>query len=143
MRIKVDKKKCSGCHMCEMVCSLFHLGTVNTEKSAIRIQKDDLNTSLNRPFVCRQCKEMKCLDGEDAMEGAEEKLKAYIRNVAETLERNPYLPRIMMREFASGDVISRKSWQRTWQIFWASFWECLKKVWKRMSSLKQIFLLYR
>jgi hypothetical protein len=34
--------------------------------------------------------------------GPEEKLRAYIRNFAEILEGNPYLPRIMMREFASG-----------------------------------------
>ncbi len=47
-----------------MVCSLFHLGIINIEKSAIHIQKDDLNSSLNTPVLCRQCKEMKCLKGE-------------------------------------------------------------------------------
>jgi carbon-monoxide dehydrogenase iron sulfur subunit len=66
MRIKVDKKKCSGCQLCEMVCSLFHTGVINTEKSAIRIQRDDVKTSMNVPIVCRQCKEMKCLEGEQA-----------------------------------------------------------------------------
>ena len=40
--------------------------SINIEKSAIRIQKDDLDTSLNTPTVCRQCKEMKCLAGEEA-----------------------------------------------------------------------------
>lgn len=74
MRIKVDRKKCSGCHLCEIVCSLYHNGAVNTEKSAIRIQKDDLDSSLNKPVVCRQCKEMKCLDGE-LVNGAVEKRK--------------------------------------------------------------------
>ena len=74
MRIKVSKKKCSGCHLCEMVCSLSHFGAVNTEKSAIRIQKDDLQTSMNVPLVCRQCKEMICLKNEDVNE-AEEKEK--------------------------------------------------------------------
>ena len=71
MKIKVDKKKCSGCHLCEMVCSLFHLGAINTEKSAIRVQKDDLDTSLNVPVLCLQCKEMKCLDSEEVVEGLE------------------------------------------------------------------------
>lgn len=61
MKIKVNQAKCSGCHLCETVCSLFHLGTINTEKAAIRIHKDDLGTSLNTPVLCRQCKEMKCL----------------------------------------------------------------------------------
>jgi anaerobic carbon-monoxide dehydrogenase iron sulfur subunit len=65
MRIKVNKEKCSGCHLCETLCSLFHLGVVNTEKSAIHIEKDDLNTSLTSPFICLQCKNMICLKGEN------------------------------------------------------------------------------
>jgi Fe-S-cluster-containing hydrogenase component 2 len=64
MRIRVDKEKCSGCRLCETICSLSHLGVVNVEKSAIRIDKDDLGTSSNSPGVCRQCKQMKCLEGE-------------------------------------------------------------------------------
>jgi anaerobic carbon-monoxide dehydrogenase iron sulfur subunit len=73
MKIKIEKEKCSGCHLCEMVCSLFHLGVINTEKSAIRIERDDLDTSLNIPVVCRQCKKMKCLSKEEADEVAEKK----------------------------------------------------------------------
>jgi carbon-monoxide dehydrogenase iron sulfur subunit len=73
MRIKVYKEKCSGCHLCEMVCSLYHLGVINIERSAIRIQKDDLETSLNTPVLCRQCKEMKCLQGEEEMRDSEKK----------------------------------------------------------------------
>jgi Fe-S-cluster-containing hydrogenase component 2 len=74
MRIKVKKEKCSGCHLCEMVCSLFHLGLLNVEKSAIRIEKDDLGSSQNRPVVCRQCKKMKCLSKEEEDEVAEKKI---------------------------------------------------------------------
>jgi carbon-monoxide dehydrogenase iron sulfur subunit len=73
MRIKVYKEKCSGCHLCEMVCSLYHLGVINIERSAIRIQKDDLETSLNTPVLCRQCKEMKCLQGEEEIKDLEKK----------------------------------------------------------------------
>jgi carbon-monoxide dehydrogenase iron sulfur subunit len=73
MRIKVNKEKCSGCHLCETMCSLFHIGTVNAEKSAIRIEKDDLDTSVNSPVVCRQCKTMKCLEGEKVVAKAERK----------------------------------------------------------------------
>jgi len=73
MKIKVNKEKCSGCHLCEMVCSLFHLRKINVEKSAIRIRKDDLDTSMNTPVLCRQCKEMKCLEGERIKEGSEKK----------------------------------------------------------------------
>ena len=71
MRIKVDRKKCSGCHLCEMVCSLFHLGKINIEKSAIHIRKDDLGSSLNTPVLCHQCKEMKCLRGDEVNEELE------------------------------------------------------------------------
>ena len=65
MRIIVNRKNCTGCHLCELVCSVSHLGITNTEKSAIRVRKDDLDTSLNKPSVCLQCSEMPCLDGED------------------------------------------------------------------------------
>ncbi len=71
MRIKVEKEKCSGCHLCEMVCSLFHSGVLNVEKAAIRVEKDDLNTSINTPVVCRQCRKMKCIAQEGADEAAE------------------------------------------------------------------------
>ncbi len=73
MKIKVNKDKCSGCHLCEMICSLFHLGTINTEKSAIHIHKDDLNTSLNSPILCRQCKKMNCLEDRTGAEAQEKK----------------------------------------------------------------------
>ena len=83
MRIKVDKKKCTGCHLCEMVCSLVHLGVINTEKSAIRVQKDDLDTSLHEPVLCRQCKEMTCLTDEDVEEDQERKAYLWSKSRAE------------------------------------------------------------
>jgi Fe-S-cluster-containing hydrogenase component 2 len=73
VKIKVAKKKCSGCHLCEMVCSLFHTGAINVEKSAVRIQKNDLDNSYSTPIVCLQCKEMKCL--EDGIQERTEKKK--------------------------------------------------------------------
>lgn len=63
MRIKVEAEKCTGCHICEMVCSLYHEGVINPERSAIRISKDDFGDIVNTPVVCRQCKKMVCLDG--------------------------------------------------------------------------------
>ncbi|MEW6377948.1 MAG: hypothetical protein AB1502_19420 [Thermodesulfobacteriota bacterium] len=88
MRIKVEPKKCSGCHLCEMVCSLFHLGMINTEKSAIRIEKDDLDTSLNTPILCHQCKEMKCLKGERVTESREKRKFVWNRIRAERCSFN-------------------------------------------------------
>ena len=88
MKIKVTKNKCSGCHLCEMVCSLFHLRIINTEKSAIHIHKDDLGTSLNTPFLCRQCKEMKCLDGEKVTEVQERRKFIWNKTRAESCPFN-------------------------------------------------------
>ncbi|MFH1489521.1 MAG: hypothetical protein ABII06_11515 [Pseudomonadota bacterium] len=73
MKIRVNREVCSGCHICELVCSLFHLGVMNTTKSAVRIQRDDLGASLSTPVLCRQCKEMKCLEGEGAVDADERK----------------------------------------------------------------------
>jgi Fe-S-cluster-containing hydrogenase component 2 len=83
MKIVVNRKKCTGCHLCELVCSLVHLGFMNTEKSAIRIQKDDLDTSMNKPLVCLQCKEMKCLEGETVEEGQAKKQFVWPKQRAE------------------------------------------------------------
>ncbi len=82
MRIKVDKEKCSGCHLCETICSLFHLGVVNAEKSAVHVEKDDLDTSSNSPAVCRQCKQMKCVEGEEVSPEIEKQKFAWPRERA-------------------------------------------------------------
>ena len=71
MKIRVHKTKCTGCHLCEVVCSLFHSGKINTEKSAIQIVKDDLQTSTNVPLLCRQCERMVCLSDENVDEREE------------------------------------------------------------------------
>ena len=83
IRISVNHVKCTGCRLCEIICSLYHLEIINPEKSAIRIQKDDLDTSFNKPLVCRQCKKMKCLDGESVEAELEKKQFLWKRERAE------------------------------------------------------------
>ncbi len=65
MRILAKRDKCTGCHLCEIVCSLYHFGYINPTTSAIRVIKDDLGKGANVPYVCLQCNENKmfCLDG--------------------------------------------------------------------------------
>ncbi|HNR13871.1 MAG TPA: hypothetical protein PKJ77_04645 [Thermodesulfobacteriota bacterium] len=87
MKIKINTRKCSGCHLCSLVCSLVHGGAANTERSAIRIEKDDLDTSLNQPVLCRQCRNMTCLQGEDAV--PDEEMKRFSWPVARA-ERCPF-----------------------------------------------------
>ncbi|GAB4439544.1 MAG: 4Fe-4S dicluster domain-containing protein [bacterium] len=62
MKIKVIAEKCTGCCLCENICSLSHLGFVDKNCSAVRITLDDLGESVHRPFLCKQCKVMKCLE---------------------------------------------------------------------------------
>ena len=64
MRIKVDKRNCTGCLLCEITCSLHHTGMIWREASAIQVKTEDLNDSVHQPVVCRQCKKMRCLERE-------------------------------------------------------------------------------
>jgi Fe-S-cluster-containing hydrogenase component 2 len=83
MKIRVSKELCSGCRICEMVCSLFHTGMINPERSAIRIRKNDLGNGIREPVVCRRCRKMKCLEGEGAEESKEAKLFIWDQKRAE------------------------------------------------------------
>ncbi len=61
--ISVDPFVCTGCGTCEVVCSLYHFGECNPERSAIRVirrEKDGLVFSL--PLVCQQCKQASCIE---------------------------------------------------------------------------------
>ena len=46
-------ENCTGCRFCEMICSLYHEGVVNTNKARLRIQKPDIMRDI--PLVCTQC----------------------------------------------------------------------------------------
>ncbi len=61
--ISVDHSVCTGCRTCEVVCSLYHFGECNPERSAIRVirrERDGLVFSL--PLVCQQCQQASCID---------------------------------------------------------------------------------
>jgi carbon-monoxide dehydrogenase iron sulfur subunit len=64
LKIKVSAEKCTGCGLCENMCSLHHTGTIDRNRSAVKIHLDDLGESIHQPVVCRQCKVMKCLDSD-------------------------------------------------------------------------------
>lgn len=56
-----DRKVCTGCRTCEMICSFSHLKTeVNPRKARIRVRQDLLK-GVNEPVVCRQCPKPKCV----------------------------------------------------------------------------------
>jgi carbon-monoxide dehydrogenase iron sulfur subunit len=61
-KLFADRKVCTGCRACEMVCSFSHLKEeINPKKSRIRV-KQDLLQGLNEPIVCRQCPKPKCVE---------------------------------------------------------------------------------
>ncbi len=55
-------EKCSGCRLCELVCSTTkNSGVTNPKKSCIRIQIEHRNNQ-NKPNVCLQCDQPACLE---------------------------------------------------------------------------------
>jgi len=65
IKIKTFPDKCSGCHLCEMACSIHHFGVVNINRSAIKVKKEDLTNGACEPVLCRQCKKMICMESND------------------------------------------------------------------------------
>lgn len=59
----VHAERCTGCHACEMICSLVHEGECNLILSRIGIMKTNAGgTNENVPVVCRQCHDPVCAD---------------------------------------------------------------------------------
>ena len=57
--IKALKELCTGCHMCEMMCSLKHTGMVNPVLARIKVgysQEDPLPF----PIICEHCEDVPC-----------------------------------------------------------------------------------
>jgi len=57
----VDPDACTGCRVCELVCSFYHTKEFNPERSRIRIIKDD-SMGINVPMVCQQCEKPLCVE---------------------------------------------------------------------------------
>lgn len=67
-KLTVVPERCSGCHTCELVCSIHHFGANNPKKSAIRVMTAYPHPVIRMPVVCKQCREPKC--GENCPENA-------------------------------------------------------------------------
>ena len=55
--IIVDPQECGDCRICEVVCSLFHFGECNPDKSRIRVVKRGI---VEIPVVCQSCEVLFC-----------------------------------------------------------------------------------
>jgi len=59
--LMVDVEKCTGCRICELVCSLVHEGECNPLKSRIKIFKIE-EEGIDMPCVCQHCETPLCRD---------------------------------------------------------------------------------
>ncbi|HZK71810.1 MAG TPA: 4Fe-4S dicluster domain-containing protein [Clostridia bacterium] len=56
----LNHDKCSGCSMCELVCSYSKMGIFNPEDSRISTIERDMEGSVQ--IICRNCEEAPCID---------------------------------------------------------------------------------
>jgi len=59
----IHPEKCTGCHSCEMICSLTHENECDLNLSRIGIMKTNGGgTRENLPIVCQQCHDPICAE---------------------------------------------------------------------------------
>jgi len=57
----VDPEKCTGCRLCELVCSVFHTGVSNPSRSRIRVVKWE-SIGVYLPMTCQNCETPFCVE---------------------------------------------------------------------------------
>ena len=57
--LAVDPRKCNGCRLCEIACSLSHEGEVDTARSRIRVLEWNLE-GIYLPVLCQHCVDAPC-----------------------------------------------------------------------------------
>ena len=59
--ILIDPDKCTGCHRCEIACSIKHFGVCSPSYSRIKIHEFlDVNTFI--PVTCQACEDAICIN---------------------------------------------------------------------------------
>jgi len=58
--LMIDHEKCTGCRLCELVCSVNHEGVSNPSRSRINVIKWE-SEGLYIPMSCQQCEDAPCL----------------------------------------------------------------------------------
>jgi anaerobic carbon-monoxide dehydrogenase iron sulfur subunit len=57
----IDPEKCTGCRVCETVCTFKHEGYVAPKEARISVIKDEV-TGVDIPVVCQQCERPLCME---------------------------------------------------------------------------------
>jgi carbon-monoxide dehydrogenase iron sulfur subunit len=60
MRLSVDKKKCTACETCAIVCAVVHTGEFNSQKANIHVPFTHPLPSA--PAICVQCPKPACVE---------------------------------------------------------------------------------
>jgi Fe-S-cluster-containing hydrogenase component 2 len=55
----IDHQKCTGCRLCELVCSVTHDGVSNPARSRIKVMKWEAEGHYI-PMSCQQCEDAPC-----------------------------------------------------------------------------------
>lgn len=55
MKIKVTKEKCTGCKLCQQICTISHYDEINPKKAAIHIEPQFPKPGYFEPKLCVQC----------------------------------------------------------------------------------------
>ncbi|MFC2013970.1 4Fe-4S dicluster domain-containing protein [Chloroflexota bacterium] len=58
--LMIDYEKCTGCRLCEQVCSVKHEGVSNPARSRIKVVKWE-EEGLYIPMACQQCESAPCI----------------------------------------------------------------------------------
>jgi len=58
--LQINYEKCTGCRLCELVCSVFHDGVSNASRSRIKVMKWEAE-GLYIPMSCQQCQDAPCM----------------------------------------------------------------------------------
>ncbi len=59
--LMINYEKCTGCRLCELVCSVMHEGVSNPSRSRIKIMKWE-SEGLYVPISCQQCEDAPCIN---------------------------------------------------------------------------------
>ena len=59
--ILVDYKKCTGCRLCETVCSVTNASTCNPARARIKIMRWEWDQGVQVPTLCQQCEDAACV----------------------------------------------------------------------------------
>ncbi len=59
--LMINYEKCTGCRLCELVCSVMHDGVSNPSRSRIKIIKWE-SEGLYIPMSCQQCEDAPCVN---------------------------------------------------------------------------------